>query len=68
MDVAMLDKLSLGAASSYENLTLTPILLKDGPLLEIDLQSLDEALAESAITISEVSAEGLVSELRVKNA
>jgi hypothetical protein len=67
MDVAMLDKLSLGAASSYENLTLTPILLKDGPLLEIDLQSLDEALAESAITISEVSAEGLVSELRVKN-
>jgi hypothetical protein len=32
MLAAILDKVSLGTPSAYRNLTLTPILLKDGPL------------------------------------
>jgi hypothetical protein len=36
MFAALLDKVSLGIPSAYRNLTLTPILLKDGPLSAIE--------------------------------
>ena len=63
----LLDKVSLGIPSAHRNLTLTPILLKDGPLSEIEPMSLEEALAAGAIKLTEVSAEGHVPELRVRN-
>jgi hypothetical protein len=67
MLAAILDKVSLGAPSTYRNLTLTPILLKDGPLSSLQLMSLEEALGAGTLRVSEVSAEGHVPELRVEN-
>jgi hypothetical protein len=67
MYAALLDKLTLGVPSWHRNLTLVPILLKDGPLRTIEAQSLDEALAHGTIRVTEVSAEGHVPELRVMN-
>ena len=67
MHGTLLDKLSLGSASSHENLTLIPILLSAEPLTGIELESLEQALGAATITITEVTAEGIVSELRVKN-
>jgi hypothetical protein len=64
---ALLDKVSLGTPSAYRNLTLTPILLKDGPLSSVEPMSLEEALGAGTLRISEVSAEGHVPELRVNN-
>ena len=67
MLAALLDKVSLGTPSAYRNLTLTPILLKDGPLSSVEPMSLEEALAAGTLRVSEVSAEGHVPELRVRN-
>ena len=67
MFAALLDKVSLGIPSGYRNLTLTPILLKNGPLSAIEPMSLEEAIGEGTIQVTEVSAEGHVPELRVKN-
>jgi hypothetical protein len=67
MFAGLLDKISLGIPSAYRNLTLTPILLKDGPLSAIEPVSLEEAIAGGTIQVTEVSAEGHVPELRVKN-
>jgi hypothetical protein len=67
MLAAILDKVSLGTPSAYRNLTLTPILLKNGPLSSIEPTSLEEALAAGTLRVSEVSAEGHVPELRVEN-
>jgi len=66
MFAPQLDKLSLGAPSAYRNLTLTPI-LASGPLLTIEPKSLEEALADGTMKVTEVSAAGHVPELRVKN-
>jgi hypothetical protein len=57
----------IGIPSAYRNLTLTPILLKGGPLSAIEPMSLEEAIAEGTIQVTEISAEGHVPELRVKN-
>jgi len=46
MFAALLDKVALGIPSAYRNLTLTPILLKDGPLSAIEPMNLEEAIAE----------------------
>jgi hypothetical protein len=67
MLAALLDRISLGTPSAYRNLTLTPILLKDGPLSSVEPLCLEEALAAGTLRVSEVSAEGHVPELRVKN-
>jgi hypothetical protein len=67
MLAAILDKVSLGPPSAYRNLTLTPILLKDGPLSSPEPMSLEEALGAGTLRVSEVSAEGHVPELRVEN-
>jgi hypothetical protein len=67
MFATLLDKISLGVPIAYRNLTLTPILLKDGPIPGIEPMSLEEALAVGTIKVTEVSAEGHVPELRVKN-
>jgi ARG/rhodanese/phosphatase superfamily protein len=67
MLAAILDKVSLGTPSAYRNLTLTPILLKDGPLSHLEPMSLEEALGAGTLRVSEVSAEGHVPELRVEN-
>jgi hypothetical protein len=67
MLAAILDKISLGTPTAYRNLTLTPILLKDGPLSSIEPMSLEEALGAGTLRVSEVSAEGHVPELRVEN-
>jgi hypothetical protein len=67
MLAAILDKVSLGTPSAYRNLTLTPILLKDGPLSSLEPMSLEEALGAGTLRVSEVSAEGHVPELRVDN-
>jgi hypothetical protein len=67
MFAALLDKVSLGIPSAYRDLTLTPILLKDSPLSATEPVSLEEAIAEGTIQVTEVSAEGHVPELRVKN-
>ena len=67
MFAALLDKVALGIPSAYRNLTLTPIFLKDGPLSAIEPMSLEDAIAEGTIQVTEVSAEGHVPELRVKN-
>jgi hypothetical protein len=68
MFATLLAKLSLGAPSTHRNLTLTPILLREGPLLTIDAKCLEEALGDRIVKVSEISAEGNVLELRVKNA
>jgi len=68
MFAALLDKVSLGAPSTFRNLTLTPILLKDGALSSLEPVSLEDALAAGTLRVSEVSAEGHVPELRVGNA
>ena len=62
----LMEKLSLGIPSSHRNLTLTPILAME-PLLAIELKSLEEALADGTVKVTEVSAAGHVPELRVKN-
>jgi hypothetical protein len=67
MFATLLHKVALGSPSTFRNLTLTPILLKDGPLSPIETISLDEALAAGHLRVTEVSAEGRVPELRVKN-
>ena len=67
MLAALLNKVSLGSPSTYRNLMLTPILAKIGPLLGAEPTSLEEALAAGSIKVTEVSAEGHVPELRVKN-
>src|SRR5512134_3941967 len=67
MFATLLHKVALGSPSTFRNLTLTPILLKDGPLSPIETISLDEALAAGHLRVTEVSAEGHVPELRVKN-
>src|SRR5262245_776963 len=67
MFAALLDKVSLGIPSAYRNLTLTPIVLKNGSLSAIEAMSLEEAIANGTIQVTEVSAEGHVPELRVKN-
>src|SRR5262249_10316451 len=67
MLAALLDSISLGAACADRNLTLTPILLKDGPLSSVEPLCLEEAIAARTLRVSEVSAEGHVPELRVKN-
>ena len=66
MFAPLMEKLSLGIPSSHRNLTLTPILAIE-PLLAIELKSLEEALADGTVKVTEVSAEGHVPELRVKN-
>src|SRR5262245_35303941 len=67
MFATLLNRISLGAPRAHRNLTLTPILLKDGPTLTIEAKSLEEALADGTIRVTEISAEGHVPELRVKN-
>jgi hypothetical protein len=67
MFATLLEKVSLGAPSAYRNLTLTPILLKDGQLSGIEPVSLGEALAAGTLRVSEVSDQGHVPELRVKS-
>jgi hypothetical protein len=67
MFAALLDKVSLGIPRAHRNLTLTPIILKNGSLSAIEPMSLEEAIADGTIQVSEVSAEGHVPELRVKN-
>lgn len=63
----LLDKISLGAPSVHRNLTLTPILLRDTPLLSLEPQSLEEALAAGTLEVSEVSSQGRVPELKVRS-
>jgi hypothetical protein len=60
--------LSLGTATSHGNLTLTPILASEDPLLSIECISLENALAAGTTRITEISAEGHVPELLVRNA
>ena len=67
MFAALLEKVALGTPSTHRNLALTPIFLKDGPLSQIEFMSLEEAIAAGAIQVTEVSAEGHVPELRVRN-
>ena len=67
MFATLMDKVALGTPSAHRNLTLTPILLKDDPLSHTEPVSLEEALAAGAIQVTEVSAEGHVPELRVRN-
>ena len=66
MFAPLMEKLSLGIPSSHRNLTLTPILAME-PLLAIEPKSLEEALADGTVKVTEVSAAGHVPELRVKN-
>jgi hypothetical protein len=67
MFASLLHKISLGAPSAYRNLTLTPIFLKNGPLSDVEPLSVEEALAAGTLEVTEVSAEGHVPELRVRN-
>jgi hypothetical protein len=67
MFATLLEKVSFGTPSAFRNLTLTPILLKDGPLSSVEPLCLEEALAAGTLRVSEVSAEGHVPELRVRN-
>ena len=55
----------VGSPGTYENLTLYSIYSEEEPVTEFLM--LDEALAKGAVTISEVSESGRVSELKVKN-
>src|SRR5262245_59069715 len=64
---ALLDKVSLGTPSTFRNLTLTQILLNDGPLSSVEPMSVEEALAAGSMRVSEISAEGHVPELQVSN-
>jgi hypothetical protein len=63
----LIGKLSVGTPSAYHNLTLSPVLLKDGPLPTVAARILEEGLADGTVEVTEVSAEGHVPELRVKN-
>lgn len=56
---------SIGNPGNYENLTLFPLYRDDEPVIEYLM--LDEALAKSAITITEINETGRVSELKVRN-
>jgi len=67
MFATLSDKISLGSPSAYRNLMLIPILLKNGPLSDIEPVSVEEALAAGTLEVTEVSAEGNVPELRVRN-
>jgi hypothetical protein len=67
MFTTLLEKVSLGKPSTHGNLTLTPILLKDGPLSSLEPLSLEEALKAGTLEVSEVSSQGSVPELRVKS-
>jgi hypothetical protein len=67
MFAQLLRKVALGTASTYRNLTLTPIVLSGGPLSSLDPSSLEVAIARGCIRVKEVSAEGHVPELFVEN-
>ena len=45
MFATLWDKISIGNPRTYRNLTLTPILLKDGPLSSAEPISLEDAFA-----------------------
>ena len=53
MFATLLNKVSLGSPSIFRNLTLTPILLKDGPLSPIEPLSLEEALDAGHFRVTE---------------
>jgi hypothetical protein len=67
MFATLLEKVSLGTPSAFRNLTLTPILLRNGPLSSVEPLCLEEALKAGTLKVSEVSAEGHVPEMRVRN-
>jgi hypothetical protein len=67
MLAALSDRLSLGAPSAHGNLALRPILLNGGPLFTLAVKSLEQGLAEGTFRVTEISAEGRVPELRVRN-
>jgi hypothetical protein len=67
MLATLLDKVSLGISRTYRNLTLTPIFFKDGLPSPIEPLSLEEALAAGSLRVTEVSAQGHVPELLVRN-
>lgn len=60
-----LSVLSIGDPTIHEGLTMFPVLGPDAPATEYS--TLDEALAAGLFTVTEVSAEGHVPQLRVKN-
>jgi len=68
MYAALLDNVALGNSSVWRNLTLTPILLRNSDLSGIEPISLEEALTAGTLEVTEVSADGRVPELRVRNA
>ena len=66
MFAPLLDKLSLGIPSSLPQSDAHPH-SREEPLLAIEPKSLEEALADGTVKVTEVSAAGHVPELRVKN-
>jgi len=60
-----LDKVKVGRKQSYRNLAVFPLL--SGYMTAFDYMTLDEALAEALIEVTEVSQGGAVPELKVVN-
>jgi hypothetical protein len=62
-----LERIEIGVETTFENLTLFPLLDPHAPKHEPDYLTLDEALAQKVAHITEVSASGSVPELKFVN-
>ncbi len=60
-----LDKIKIGGKQVYKNLTLFPLL--SGQAVSLDYLTLDEALNEGLVEVTEVSEGGHVPDLKVVN-
>lgn len=58
-------QLRIGKRQAYRNMALFPVIMEDAP--SPDYLTLDEALQDGAIEITEVSEGGVVPELKVTN-
>ena len=61
------DFIELGEATTYRNLSVTPIFLKEGAPEGPNIKTLDEAIDEGFFTITEVSEDGVVAEVLATN-
>ena len=60
-----LEKISVGPEQSYKNMAVFPLLANQG--IDIEFITLDEALAQRALVITEIDESGHVPELKVVN-
>jgi len=67
MFAELANSLAIAEPCNFRNVTLVPIKSKCGPLSPVAAKSLDDAISDGTLRITEVSEQGSVPELRAKN-